>query len=61
MEAREIVHHLRLAQPDTCYRPSPDWTRVCILDLGHACPCGWESFNGERMTWARRIDGEACS
>lgn len=54
---RTQVQGLRVDHPDTCWRPSPDWQRVCILDIGHGGDCGWQFTNGKRMGWERQIDG----
>lgn len=59
-DMREALKGLREIQPDLCWRPSPDWERVCILDLGHGGNCGWQYTNGDRMHWTRHIDGAVC-
>jgi hypothetical protein len=40
---RLMVQKLRLDLPQLCWRPSPDWDNVCIRDLGHPGPCGWDT------------------
>lgn len=42
MAIRGRVKELRGEHPDICWRPSPDWSHVCVLDLGHHGPCGWD-------------------
>lgn len=36
------LNDLRQRHPDICWEPSKDDTQVCILDINHETPHGWE-------------------
>lgn len=52
----ERIKDLRINQPDLCWRPNAAWKNVCIKELGHAGPCGWEYASPEpkpsSLPWA---------
>lgn len=44
------IVELRIAHPETCWRPNYKLTRVCVLPLGHRFTCGWENDEDDSDT-----------